>query len=74
MLINSQAKEVLGYQTPFSVYYGRNTDGVSADQVREKARTSSERCARRTQMMYMKKNTCFIYNKGDKVLVRYPFG
>ena len=68
--INSQPKEVLGYQTPFAVYFGRGTS--SADYIRRKASLASKRCGDR--MKTVKGNfCCSIYKPGEKVLVKYPF-
>lgn len=67
--INSQPKEVLGYQTPFMVYYGRG-DG-STDDIRKKASLASARCGAR--MKRIKSNfCCSIYKSGEKVLLKYP--
>lgn len=69
--MNSQPKEVLGYHTPFNVYYGRGFS--SADEIRNKASEASDRCFKRSFSRCLKKNPCSIYRKGDKVLLRYPF-
>ena len=70
--INNQPKEVLGYQTPFVVYYARGKS--SADKIRKKAAEASERCLKRAYSQHLKKNSCSIYDKGDKIFLRYPFG
>ncbi|KAJ8307858.1 LOW QUALITY PROTEIN: hypothetical protein KUTeg_014591 [Tegillarca granosa] len=57
--INNQPKEVLAYQTPFQCYFGRGQN-ISADVIRKKAKIASERCQKRT--------------RGDRVLLKYPFG
>lgn len=72
--INRHCKELLGYQTPFSVYYGRNREGGKADQIRTLAQRASARCAKRALVQRMRRNPCSVYKIGDKVLVRYPFG
>lgn len=67
--INSQPKEVLGYQTPFTVYYGRGAG--STDDIRKKASLASARCGAR--MKRIKSNfCCSIYKSGEKVLLKYP--
>ena len=70
--INNQPKEVLGYQTPFVIYYARGKS--SADNIRKKAAKASKRCLKRAYSPHLKKNSCSIYDKGDKILLRYPFG
>ena len=69
--INHQPKEVLGYQTPLSVYFGRGKK-KSADEVRKNAREASEKCNQRTFASRMRKIECSVYERGAKVLVRYP--
>lgn len=73
--INLQPKEVLAYQSPFSVYFGRSKDGSeTADTLRKSAKIASERCAKRMRNVYRRKKACSIYRSGDRVLLRYPFG
>lgn len=70
--LNDQPKEVLGYQSPFCVYFARD-DKLPADKIRDKALAASERCATRAAVQYTRRHACSIYRKGDKVLLRYPF-
>ena len=71
--INSQPKEVLSYQTPFTVYFGRGFD-KSADEIRKKAKQASLKCNKRLHTAQMRRCPCTIYEKGARILVRYPFG
>lgn len=71
--INNQPKEVLDYQTPFSVYFGRNKN-ASADAIREKVANASNRVTKRIFVCLLNKKQLPIYQIGDKVLVRYHFG
>ena len=66
--INSQPKEVLGYQTEFAVYFGRGIS--SADYIRRTATLASKRCGNR--MKTIKGNfCCSIYKPREKVLLKY---
>ncbi|KAH3754326.1 hypothetical protein DPMN_188993 [Dreissena polymorpha] len=69
--MNRQPKEVLAYQTPFNIYFGRYVD---VNESRKKASDASARCDRRVMARYWKSKACSIYQKGDKVLLKYPFG
>ena len=66
--MNNTPKECLGYQSPFSVYYARDT---RPDRCRKKAAEYSARCATR-EKSYKDGSSCSIYQKGEKVLIKYP--
>lgn len=67
--LNSTPKEVLGYNTPFDVFFGRATANMMS-----KVATASDRCAERNAK-YSSKTTPppSIYKVGQNVLARYPF-
>lgn len=67
--LNSTPKEVLGYNTPFDVFFGRATANMMS-----KVTTASDRCAERNAK-YSSKSTPppSIYKVGQNVLARYPF-
>lgn len=66
--LNSTPKEVLGYNTPFDVFFGRAAANMS------KVATASDRCAERNAK-YSSKTTSppSIYTVGQNVLTRYLF-
>ena len=66
--MNNTPKECLGYQSPFSVYYARDR---RPDRCRKKAAEYSARCATR-EKSYKDGSSCSIYQKGEKVLIKYP--
>ena len=70
--LNDDPKVTLGYQTPFSVYFGRGAKGTSADKIRRKAEQASVKCELQMKTSYRKRTCCSIYKQGEKVLMKYP--
>ena len=72
--INTSPKEVLGYQTPFQVYFNRSYElNVHCpNDVRERAAKASKRCRRRMVYQQKSKDPVSVYEKGERVLIRYP--
>ncbi|KAH3846914.1 hypothetical protein DPMN_089221 [Dreissena polymorpha] len=71
--INKQPKEVLSYQTPFAVYFGRGYD-KSADEIKKNAKRASIKCNKRLNESQMKRRPCYVSEKGAHIFLRYPFG
>lgn len=76
--MNTTAMEVLNYQTPFEIYFGRQhkkhkaTPNISL--LKQRVRNSTARCANRMQRYRMKASLPSMYEIGEKVLIRFPTG
>jgi len=67
--LNDQPKEVLGFQSPHCVYYGRGSDATN---IRRKAFLASARCASRMKNYKSSSTSCSIYFPGESVLMKFP--